>query len=126
MTSEHVRVEGLGALVRELKRAGESIDDLKEANQAAGRIVLDAAEARVPRRTGRLAASGRVNRAAKKAEVRFGSARVPYAAPIHWGWAKRHIKPHPFVTDAAEATQPAWLAEYERELQKVLNKVGGA
>lgn len=121
-----VRVEGLGQLVRDLKAAGGSLDDLKDANQAVSRIVLDDARPRVPHRTGRLAASGRINRAAKKANVLFGSASLPYAGPIHWGWPSRHIAAQPFGVDAAEATQPEWLEAYEREIQKLLDDVKGA
>lgn len=121
-----VKVEGLGQLVRDLKAAGGSIDDLKAANQAASRIVLDASRSRVPHRSGRLAASGRINRALKKANVLYGSASVPYAGPVHWGWPSRHIPAQPFVVDAAEATQPEWLETYEREIQKVLDDIKGA
>lgn len=124
--SDAVRVEGLGQLARTLKAAGKSLDDLKEANQSASRIVLDEARTRAPRRTGALANSGRVNNAAKKANVMFGGARVPYANPIHWGWPARHIKAQPFVTTAAEDTRPEWLAEYEKNIQQLLDDVKGA
>jgi hypothetical protein len=120
---ETVQIEGLSALVRALKQAEADLDDLKNANQAAGRIVLDAARPAAPHRTGTLAASGRANRAAKKANVLFGSARVPWANPIHWGWPAHHIAAQPFVTTAAAQTQPEWLGAYERDVQAVLNTV---
>ena len=121
--NDPVRVEGLSELVRALRAAENSLDDLKTANQTASRIVLDAARVAAPRRTGRLAASGRVNRAAKKANVMFGNARVPYAQPIHWGWAARDIEAQPFVTTAAERTRPAWVAAYEHELQQIISAI---
>lgn len=125
MSDETVQVEGLRQLVRTLKAAEVDLDDLKDANNAAGRIVLDAARPRTPTRTGALAASGRANRAAGKANVVFGTARVPYGPPIHWGWAARHIKAQPWVTTAAQATQGDWVAAYERDIQRVLDSVKG-
>jgi hypothetical protein len=120
---ETVRVEGLGALIRALKAAEVGVDDLKRANQEASRIVLAAAQTRAPRRTGALAASGRVNKAARKANVLFGNARVPYAGVINYGWPARHIKAHPFATDAVEATRAVWLPLYESDLQRILDEI---
>jgi len=120
---EAVRVEGLAQFVRAMKAAEVDVDDLKDANQAAGAIVLNAAQARAPRRTGALAGSGRANRAVRKAVIRFGSARVPYAGPIHWGWPRRHIRPQPFALDAAQASEPVWLGIYARELVKIAAEV---
>lgn len=120
-----VRVEGLGQLVRTLRAAGHDLDDLKAANQAASRVVLDASQSRVPRRTGALAATGRVNKAARKANVVYGRAAVPYAGPLEWGWPSRHITARHFVTGAAHDTQPQWLALYEAEIQKVVDSVKG-
>lgn len=123
--SDPVRIEGVGELARTLRAAGESLDDLKDANQTASRIVLEEARSRAPKRTGALAASGRVNRAAKKANVIFGSAKVPYASAIHWGWPSHNLKANPFGTTAAERTQPVWLAAYEKNLQQLLDDVKG-
>ena len=126
MSQEAVRVQGLSAFIRAMRDAEADLDELKDASQRAGTIVLNAATARAPRRTGRLAASGRVSRVARRAVVRFGSARVPYAGPIHWGWPRRHIAAQPFAIDAARATEPVWLAGYARELERIATKVEGS
>lgn len=119
-----VRVEGLAQLRRDLRTFAGDVDDLKDANAAAARIVAAAAEARAPRRSGRLAASVRGNRAAGKATVSAGRASVPYAGPIHWGWAARGIEANPFVADAAQASEPTWLPLYENNLQDLADRVG--
>jgi hypothetical protein len=90
-SDESVKVVGLGALIRSLKQAERDMEDLKDANAEAARIVLDEARRRAPRRSGRLAASGRTNRAAKKASVMFGRASVPYAGVIEYGWPAHHL-----------------------------------
>lgn len=120
-----VKVDGLRRLQRELRAAGASLDDLKTANAKAGKIVADEGGRRAPKRGGALAGSGRPGRAAGRATVVFGSAAVPYAGPIHWGWPARNIAPHPFVVDAAEATRPEWLDAYADDLQHIADEVGG-
>jgi hypothetical protein len=126
VSQETVRVEGLSAFIRAMRDAEADLDQFKDASQRAGTIVLNAATARAPRRTGRLASSGRASRAARRAVVRFGSARVPYAGPIHWGWPRRHIAAQPFAIDAARATEPTWLGGYARELEHIATKVEGS
>lgn len=121
-----VEVDGLAELRRNLRRLGEDVADLKAANERAARIVAEAAAARAPRRTGRLAASLRATRAVGRASVLAGGASVPYAGPVHWGWEARHIEPNPFTVEAAEDTQPQWLPVYERELQRLCDRVRGA
>jgi len=123
--ADPVQVEGLAALIKALRQAEAGLDDLKNANQAAGTIVLGEARPAAPTRSGRLAASGRANRAAGRANVLFGSARVPYANPIHWGWPARGIAADPFVTTAAAATEDRWLGAYERDVQSILDAVRG-
>lgn len=118
-----VRVEGLRELRRGLKQLGEDTSDLKEANAAAAAIVAAAAAARAPKRTGRLAASVKGNRAVGRATVRGGGAQVPYAGPIHWGWPARGIDGQPFVVDAAQATEPVWLPAYQAALDRAVDRV---
>jgi hypothetical protein len=82
-------------------------------------IMLAAAQARTPVRTGKLRASGIVLEGA----IQF---TVPYAAPIHWGWRARGISPQPFLTQGIEASQPQWTAAYEKGLQSDLDRINGA
>lgn len=121
-----VKVEGLSQFVRALKAAGVDVMELKDANQSAGNYVLSAATARAPRRKGVLAGSGRASRVARGAVVRFGSARVPYAGPIHWGWPARHIRSQPFAVEAAKAAEPVWIRFYARDLEQLVAKVEAA
>jgi hypothetical protein len=121
--ADPVRVEGLAALIKAMRQAEADIADLKDANKAVGTIVLDASRPRTPRRTGRLAATGRASRAARKASVVYGKASVPYGPVIHFGWAKRNIKPQPWVLQAAARTESQWLAAYETDIQKILDSL---
>lgn len=105
-----VYIEGLRETVRALEKAGVDVEEMKDvmgaiADEAAG-VMRDF----VPRgRTGKLSASTRGNRAKGKALVTVGKARVPYAQPINYGWAKRNIKPANFTgkTDEVMDTRAA-------------------
>jgi hypothetical protein len=121
-----VKIEGARELRRTLKRAGVNLDDLKDANQAAGNIVAAAGRTSAPRRAGRLGNSVRASRAAASATVRAGGAAVPYAGVIHWGWPAHHIGAQPWLSEAATRTEPAWLAAYEAGVAKVLDTIKGA
>jgi hypothetical protein len=123
VTQETVRVEGLGPFIRAMREAQVDLDELKDATQKAGTIVLNAATGRAPRRTGALAGSGRASRVARRSVVRFGSAKVPYAGPIHWGWPRRRIAAQPFALDAARATEPIWLGAFSRDLERIVGQV---
>ena len=50
---------------------------------------------------------------------------MPYAGPIHWGWPARNIKAQPFVVEAAQATEAEWVAMYEAEVDRILERVEG-
>jgi hypothetical protein len=120
-----VKVDGLKPLRRNLRRLGNDLSDLKDANQQAASIVASAGAGRAPKRSGNLAGSVRGNRAVGRAIVRAGGAAVPYAGPVHWGWPAHGIEAQPFIADAAVETQPVWLPAYEASIQKAVDKVGG-
>lgn len=126
MAEAGIRVEGAASLRRTLRRAGEDLQDLKEAHAAAGAIAGGRARDTAPRGpSGRLAASVRWSGAAASATIRAGSAGVPYALPIHWGWPRRGIPAQPFISTAAQATEPAWTAVYEAAVERILGRVKG-
>lgn len=128
MASEiSVKVIGIRELMREMRAAGVGLEDMKEANAAAALIVTLYAQQTAPKRTGRLAASGRGSRSKGKATVTFGrKGRVPYAEVIHWGWRRRNIRANRWVYRAVDETEPIWIAVYDRAAQKILDKIEGA
>lgn len=121
-----VEVVGAKELRKSLKAAGDDLGDLKGVHQAVGNLVVSAARGQAPVRSGALAGSLRASRVAGGVTVRAGSGSVPYAGPIHWGWPARNIKANPFILDAAQATETAWVALYEDEVNRILDRVEGA
>jgi plasmid stabilization system protein ParE len=126
MTDSGIRVVGGRRLRSTLRSAEGDLEDLKAANAAAAAIVAAYATATAPRRTGRLAGTIRGNRAAGRARVSAGYASVPYAGPIHWGWPARNIPAQPWISRAAQTTEPRWLPAYQRDIERVLTHVKGA
>jgi hypothetical protein len=120
-----VEVKGRAQLVRTMRAAGVDLRDLNAANRDAAAVVSPAAAAAAPRRTGRLAATGRPAGTRTMALVRFGGAAVPYGPPIHFGWHARRIAPNPFVFEAAQRTEPQWTAVYGAAVEKILDQIKG-
>lgn len=118
-------VEGAAELRRTLKAAGDDLNDVTEAHRQVGTFVAAAANPRVPRRSGALAASARAGAAKTGATVRYGGARVRYARPIHWGWPRRNIPAQPWAYQTAIDTRPAWTALYKAAVDRVLSRIRG-
>ena len=121
-----LEVSGARNLRRTLKAAGIELTDLKKAHAEVAALVSSRAAALAPHRTGRLAASVRGSGQAGAAVVRAGRSAVPYAGPIHFGWAARHIEPHKFIYEAAEETRGTWEAAYLHAINDLIDTIEGA
>lgn len=121
-----VEVRGARELRRTMRKAGADMQDLKDVHREAGAIVDNRAGGNAPRRTGRLVSSERVGATQTASIIRAGYKRTPYAGPIHWGWPARHITAQPWITEAAQATEPLWIARFERGIERILDKIKGA
>jgi len=109
-----VHVAGLREMTRAMERAGVEVDDLKNVMGAIATEARDVMTPNLPRRSGTLQNTARPNRAKGRAIVTVGTARVRYAAPLIYGWPKRHIRPSNAIerTDAVMETRaPELLAE---------------
>lgn len=98
------------------------VSDLKAAFKRIGSLVQRDAQARAPKKTGRLAASIRPSNTKNKSILRAGSARVVYAGVQHYG-GYNNIKPHPYLTDAVEANRAKVKQELDKELRSLINKL---
>jgi hypothetical protein len=94
-----VDVIGLRALARDIKRAGDIAsplnDVLKEAGRQAAAPVAAATQGALPtvdtsqHSAGAMAGTVRVGAARTGAAVRMGTAALPYAGPLDFGWRGR-------------------------------------
>lgn len=121
-----VQIVGAKKLRKELKRAGFDMRNLREPHMESARVVAYAGKPDTPRDTGALAATVRPAGTQTMGIVRAGKASVPYANPIHWGWPDRNITAQPWLSEAAERTEPTWLQIFLDYLNEVLSRVEGA
>lgn len=125
-----VRIEGLKETQKKVRKILDDMDrdaakgELKSMNTAAAEIVAGRALQLVPVRSGRLRDTVRPSGTQKSARVRAGFARVPYAGPIHFGWAARNITPQPFLYDALDARRREVLDHYDSQIGKLIKKYG--
>lgn len=120
----NIKVEGQKALLRNLRKIDPELGKaLKDLNADAAQEVAKTARTLVPRRTGTLAESIRSSGTNRFGVVRAGKASVPYGAPIHWGWAKRHIKPQPFLYEALDARADEVVERYAMQLDELLDRI---
>lgn len=123
MAKPVVTVEGLRETLRTLDRLGADAADMRDVMHRVGLLVARTAEQLVPRRTGRLAGTIRAGRAKARATVRAGSAGVPYAGVIHWGWPARNIAAQPFLLDAAERRRREVVSLVDDGLAQLITKL---
>ena len=122
--SSGIQVTGLREVVRDLQKLGVSVEDLKEAFGAISDQVVSEANRIVPSRSGRLAGSIRPARTKNKAVVRAGSAAVPYAGVINYGWPSRGIEPSDFLTGPANSKPEEYARQIDRNLQELIRRYG--
>lgn len=122
-----VKVEGAARLRSTLRRAGADMKEMTETHRVIAGIIVSSTTA--PYKDGDLSATVRPGATRTAAIARAGNNRktgVPYANPIHWGWHRRHIKPHPFLSLAAQRSEPKWFAAYTAAIDRILDKIKGA
>jgi hypothetical protein len=120
-----VVIEGVDETARSLDTIADKLDGPVGAWGAVEAVVLSRAQALAPKRSGRLAASGRKSGTPAQAAVSFGGAQVPYANPIHWGWPAHRIKAQPFLSRAVDQTEPAWRGLYESRMATMIEREAG-
>jgi hypothetical protein len=102
-----------------LDQIARDLADLTPELEATVRVLVGAAAAAAPHRTGRLASSHRVVPAGART-VRV-TADTPYAAVIHWGWPGHGIRRQPWLV-ATWLRDRAPLDHLARGLQSGIDK----
>lgn len=137
MASVGLRVEGAEELRRAFRRAKEKglQNELKAANKSAAEVVVRRALPNVPVRTGRLRSSVKALGSQRDGRVKAGTARVDYAAAIHWGRKQGNVgsppgnrmgvnpvNGRPFLYNAAQDALNEVTAEYQSRVQALLER----
>lgn len=116
------KIEGLRQAVAALNAVSGGAADMRPVMHNVAEIVARRARKRVPVLSGALRATIRSGKAKLKAQVRAGynSARLRYAAVIHYGWPKRGIPANPWMEKALAETQEQALEELSRGMDRLL------
>lgn len=99
-------------------------DEMKPTHKAAAEVIVEGSKRYVPVRSGRLATSIRAVATRTSGRVRAGSAAVPYAGPIHFGWPARRIKPQPFIYDALDSRRQEVYDLYAQRIYGLIDRHG--
>jgi hypothetical protein len=139
VTSETIRVEGLAALTRKLKLLDdEAPKAVRVMNKEAAALALPVARSLAPegggassptdKHPGKLRGNVRAGATQRSGYIAVGSAGVPYAGPIMFGWKARNIEAHdpdhPFLFEAVDRVAPASVVKYESGLHSLIERVG--
>ena len=121
MATDAVRVTGLREFTRYLERVGVHAKDLSGVMHDVGQMIADTAKPLTRPVSGSLAGSIRPAKTKTRAVVRAGSARVPYAAPQHFGWAARNIRPKLYLYAALDARRGEVLARFDEGIRNAID-----
>lgn len=137
MASPAITVEGADELRRTLRQIRDAglTKELKAANKSAAQVVVERALPNVPvGKSGRLKRSVRALGSQRDGRVRAGTAKVDYAAAIHWGRKVGNvgsppgnrkggnaITGRPFLWDAAEAARNEVTDTYAAGIERLFD-----
>jgi hypothetical protein len=127
--TEGFKIDGNRELRAKMRRAEEDVTQLKDLHQEIADDIAAVSKQKVPVRSGRLKNSIKPKAYASLARVEAGNrskARrtgVPYAGPIHFGWASRGIRPQPFMYEALDLRREAVIDRYEAEIKALVNRI---
>lgn len=120
--ASRVVVEGQATLVATLHAAAARIRDTETPSRAVGSLIATRGRADAPVLSGRLASSVRSAADSDGAEV---TSALAYANRTHWGYARYHQRPQPFLSRQLDQQEPRILDTYNAYNQSVLAGVRG-
>ena len=107
-------------LVADLAKIGTGLDRLDTAARRSAELLAQAASARAPKRTGKLARSIVGRAQGGKASV---GTPVSYGLPVHFGVPSRGQRPQPFLADAIRSQSRDVVRVYETDVQDLIDQV---
>jgi len=131
--AEAIHVEGLAEFTRKLRKLDADLPKaVRVANNDAAQVVVDWAVARVPRRTGRAAASIQARSTRTAVRVSEGSRRAPYMPWLDFGGAvgprksvkRAFLKEGRYLYAGYFATKDRVIDVMSRALVKVAESAG--
>lgn len=120
---EAISVTGLDKALKLCKQAPRALEsELRTSLRSGANRVLELARQQAPKRTGHLAASGRLVVSETGVSVVFGGSQAPYAG--YRSYARRHgHHPDPFLQRAAVASLPLVTRTIDQGTQRLIERL---
>jgi phage gpG-like protein len=120
--AEAITVEGIKEVTDSLKKLNKDLESNIELNKELSTTLSQKASAMAPVLTGALASSVKGNPSAEKAQILAGSAAVPYAGVIEYGWPDRNIDAQPYLNPAVNDNMGYIIEKYNDSIQKAIKQ----
>ena len=132
-----IEAPNLGLAIKAMKELGADNKTISNAGYESALILIKAALPLVPVKTEKLKGNIKAGRVLHGAKVFVPGQVVPYANPIHWGWAVvsynhkgslkpgtyRGIKPQPFFNEALGYTREEIVDNYNKLMLQAINSL---
>jgi hypothetical protein len=122
MAEAGISIKGVKQVTDTLTKLGKDLESNIELNKELSATLSQKASAMAPRLTGALASSVQGNPSAEKAQILAGSAAVPYAGVIEYGWPDRNIDAQPYLNPAVYDNLGYIIEKYNDSIQKAIKQ----
>ena len=120
--AEAITITGVKEVIDTLNKLNKDIESNIELNKELSTTLSQKASAMAPVLTGALASSVKGNPSAEKAQILAGSAAVPYAGVIEYGWPDRNIDAQPYLNPAVNDNMGYIIEKYNDSIQKAIKQ----
>lgn len=120
--AEAITITGVKEVIDTLNKLNKDIESNIELNKELSTTLSQKASAMAPVLTGALASSVKGNPSAEKAQIMAGSAAVPYAGVIEYGWPDKNIDAQPYLNPAVNDNMGYIIEKYNDSIQKAIKQ----
>jgi phage gpG-like protein len=117
-----VKIEGTKQLQDLLIKLGNDLESNLQLNKELSSNLSQKASSIAPRLTGALASSIVGNPSPQKAQIAAGSAAVPYAGVIEYGWPARNIQAQPYLNKTVNSNMGYIIEAYNQSINENIKK----
>ncbi len=122
MAEAGITIKGIKEVTDTLNKLGKDLESNIELNKELSTTLSQKASAMAPKLTGDLASSVLGNPSAEKAQILAGSAGVPYAGVIEYGWPNRNIQAQPYLNPAVRDSMGYIIEKYNDSIKEAIKK----